>query len=104
MKREKEKRAKSVERSTRERDLRKKESAAWRRSIRQKSFASARVAVGAGVCVISVERNSQYDDDHGGVRQRYAQWKVEKGKERKGKGRREEKAKERGEERRRRSE
>jgi len=29
-----------------------------------------------------VERNSQYDDDHGGVRQRYAQWKVEKGKER----------------------
>ncbi len=34
------------------------------------------------VCVISVERNGQYDDDHGGVRQRYAQWKVEKGKER----------------------
>jgi hypothetical protein len=57
---------------------------------------------GGGVCVISVERNSQYDDDHGGVRQRYAQWKVEKGKERKGKKRRE--AKERGEERRRRSE
>lgn len=98
MKREKEKRAKSVERSTRERDLRKKESAAWRRSIRQKSFASARVAVGAGVCVISVERNSQYDDDHGGVRQRYAQWKVEKGKERKGKKRREGEGERRGEE------
>jgi hypothetical protein len=45
-----------------------------------------------------VERNGQYDDDHGGVRQRYAQWKVEKGKER------EEEKRRRGEERRRRSE
>jgi hypothetical protein len=43
-----------------------------------------------------VERNGLYDDDHGGVRKRYAQWKVEKGKERG-----EDKAKER---RRRRSE
>jgi hypothetical protein len=41
-----------------------------------------------------VERNGQYDDDHGGVRQRYAQWKVEKGKER------EEEKRRRGEERR----
>jgi hypothetical protein len=45
-----------------------------------------------------VERNSQYDDDHGGVRQRYAQWKVEKGKERKGKKRREGEGERRGEE------
>jgi hypothetical protein len=42
-----------------------------------------------------VERNGQYDDDHGGVRQRYAQWKVEKVE--KGKEREEEKRR-RGEE------
>jgi hypothetical protein len=43
-----------------------------------------------------VERNGQHDDDHGGVRQRYAQWKVEKGKERE-----EEEKRRRGDERRR---